>query len=129
MKLATVFSGIGAVEHALETIGIKYELIFACDNGDINPFDLKIKKDYLSLMRSYMLIQEKVSTLNTHEFEDNHGISINEQLNIITNKLKLIREKLEILSEELEANKQIQTVISEMEIVNLVHFQRLHCDE
>jgi DNA (cytosine-5)-methyltransferase 1 len=32
LKLATVFSGIGAIEHALKRMGIIYELVFACDN-------------------------------------------------------------------------------------------------
>lgn len=34
LKLGTVFSGIGAVEHALERLGIQYEIEFACDNGE-----------------------------------------------------------------------------------------------
>lgn len=34
IKLATVFSGIGAVEHALERMNIPFELVFASDNGD-----------------------------------------------------------------------------------------------
>lgn len=35
MKLATVFSGIGAIEQALHRMGIDYEIVFACDNGDV----------------------------------------------------------------------------------------------
>ena len=35
MKLATVFSGIGAIEYALHRMGIDYEIVFACDNGDV----------------------------------------------------------------------------------------------
>lgn len=35
MKLATVFSGIGAIEQALRRIGIDYDVVFACDNGDV----------------------------------------------------------------------------------------------
>ncbi len=34
IKLGTVFSGIGAVEHALDRLGIPYEIEFACDNGE-----------------------------------------------------------------------------------------------
>ena len=34
IKLATVFSGIGAVEHALSRMDIDYEIVFACDNGE-----------------------------------------------------------------------------------------------
>lgn len=35
LRLATVFSGIGAIEHALKRMGVPYELVFACD---IDPF-------------------------------------------------------------------------------------------
>lgn len=34
MKVATVFSGIGAFEMALQKLKIKHEIIFACDNGE-----------------------------------------------------------------------------------------------
>ncbi|MEG1474713.1 MAG: DNA cytosine methyltransferase [Longicatena sp.] len=34
LKLATVFSGIGSVEHALEKLKIEYKVVFACDNGE-----------------------------------------------------------------------------------------------
>lgn len=35
MKLATVFSGIGGIEQALKRLGVKYDIAFACDNGDV----------------------------------------------------------------------------------------------
>ena len=35
IKLATAFSGIGAIEQALKRLGIDYSIVFACDNGDI----------------------------------------------------------------------------------------------
>lgn len=34
VRLATVFSGIGAAEQALQQLGIEHEIIFACDNGE-----------------------------------------------------------------------------------------------
>lgn len=42
LRLATVFSGIGAIEHALERMNIPYHIVFACDNGDI---ELDISED------------------------------------------------------------------------------------
>lgn len=36
IRLATLFSGIGSVEQALERANISHKIIFACDNGDIN---------------------------------------------------------------------------------------------
>lgn len=34
IKLATVFSGIGSIEHALKQLDIDHEILFACDNGE-----------------------------------------------------------------------------------------------
>jgi len=40
LRLATVFSGIGAIEHALKRMSIPHKVVFACDNGDIEvPYE------------------------------------------------------------------------------------------
>ena len=57
IKLATAFSGIGAIEQAFERLNIDYELEFACDNGDIEidvDYDKELKK-----IRRMKTIQEK----------------------------------------------------------------------
>jgi len=36
LKVATVFSGIGAPEQALNKLGIDYDIVFACDNDEID---------------------------------------------------------------------------------------------
>ena len=45
VRLATVFSGIGAIEQALKQMGIEHEIVFACDNGerylDVDVEDIK----------------------------------------------------------------------------------------
>ena len=53
MKLATVFSGIGAIEQALHRMGIDYEIVFACDNGDVelNLLEGEELKDYIKLKK------------------------------------------------------------------------------
>lgn len=35
LKLATVFSGIGAIEQSLERLNIPYDIVFAADNGEV----------------------------------------------------------------------------------------------
>lgn len=35
IRVATVFSGIGSIEHALDRLDIPHKIVFACDNGDI----------------------------------------------------------------------------------------------
>lgn len=34
LRVGTLFSGIGAFEHALQQLGIEHEILFACDNGE-----------------------------------------------------------------------------------------------
>ena len=53
MKLATVFSGIGAIEQALHRLGIDYEIVFACDNGDVelNLLEGKELEEYTRLKK------------------------------------------------------------------------------
>lgn len=42
LKIATAFSGIGAIEHALKRMKVKHDLIFACDN------DTFVKKSFFA---------------------------------------------------------------------------------
>ena len=42
IRLATAFSGIGAIEHAFKRLNIPHEIVFACDN---NRF---VKESYLA---------------------------------------------------------------------------------
>ena len=47
LKLATAFSGIGAIEQALKRLSVEYQIEFACDNGDIEinvDYDQELKK-------------------------------------------------------------------------------------
>lgn len=45
IKLATVFSGIGAIEHALKRMNLENEIVFACDNGDVEILTKNIGMD------------------------------------------------------------------------------------
>ena len=44
IRVATVFSGIGSIEHALDRLEIPHKIVFACDNGDI-PVEYDEKKE------------------------------------------------------------------------------------
>lgn len=45
IRLATVFSGIGAIEHTLDRMELDHEIVFACDNGDVDILSKKIEID------------------------------------------------------------------------------------
>ena len=55
LKLGTLFSGIGAIEQALVRLGIKYELVFVCDNGDI-----EIDIDYEQEKKNILAFKNKI---------------------------------------------------------------------
>lgn len=50
IKLATVFSGIGSVEHALDRLNLDHEIVFACDN------DKFVKQSYFA---NYKITEDK----------------------------------------------------------------------
>lgn len=45
IKLATAFSGIGAIEQAFKRLHLDHSIVFACDNGDIE-IDLDTEKEF-----------------------------------------------------------------------------------
>lgn len=57
IKLATVFSGIGAPEEALKQLGIDFEIVFACDNGER---ELKIDYDEIISNTANMSYEERL---------------------------------------------------------------------
>lgn len=59
IRLATVFSGIGAIEHALDRmVGIEHQIVFACDNGDVDI----LTKD---VQQNIDKIKEEIGGLNS----------------------------------------------------------------
>lgn len=78
MRLATVFSGIGAIEQALRRLNITYEIVFACDNGDVELSLLEGEElsEYARLrkLRSKKILKNakeeaKLENLGIHENE------------------------------------------------------------
>lgn len=57
IRLATVFSGIGAPEEALRQLGEEFEIVFACDNGER---ELKVDYDQIINATSNMTHEEKL---------------------------------------------------------------------
>lgn len=61
IRLATVFSGIGAPEEALKQLDIDFEIVFACDNGE-----RELEKSYEEIINdtSTMTIDERIDYVN-----------------------------------------------------------------
>lgn len=69
LRVGTLFSGIGAFEFALKRLGIDYEIAFACDNGNINPFS-KSFDDISDASKSVVLDLARDSILGDSYFSD-----------------------------------------------------------
>lgn len=95
MKLATVFSGIGAIEQALHRMGIDYDIVFACDNGDVelNLLEGKELEEYTKLkkLRSKKQLKRQDDIDRLEEL----GKKENQIAEDIRSKIQLMPKKLD----------------------------------
>ena len=95
MRLATVFSGIGAIEQALHRMGINYEIVFACDNGDVelNLLEGQELEDYTELkkLRSKKQLKKQEDIDRLEEL----GKKENQLAENIRRKIQLMPNKIE----------------------------------
>lgn len=59
LRIATVFSGIGAAEFALKRMGIPHEIVFACDNGEVDL--LKSEDEITQELKKYATVEERAA--------------------------------------------------------------------
>lgn len=95
MKLATVFSGIGAIEQALHRMGINYEIVFACDNGDVelNLLEGQELEDYTILKK----LRSKKQLKNQEDIDrlEELGKKENQIAEDIRSKIQLMPKKID----------------------------------
>ncbi len=61
IRLATVFSGIGAIEHAFDRMGIEHKIVFACDNGDIEILNKDVATNIDDIAAEINALQEVIN--------------------------------------------------------------------
>lgn len=117
IRLATVFSGVGAIEHALQRLNIDHKLVFACDNGGVNIFGKDINDTFSEIRNELDYLKDHIENLFIPGFESYIEklkndlnlltLSFNELENNIKNKnlnLKTITNKLDIVLNILDEN-------------------------
>lgn len=67
LTVGTVFSGIGAVEHALKRMGVEHKIAFACDNGDVDILSKKIGKEISSIDDAFIECRRVIDGLELSE--------------------------------------------------------------
>ena len=107
IKLATVFSGIGAIEHALDRMGLDHKIIFACDNGDINILSKEIDENLIIIKNEINSLHEIIKNItNCDEIEKKE---LNEKLSNCESRLKDLTKTLS------DCNFDITNTITDLE--------------
>lgn len=110
IKLATVFSGIGAIEHALDRMQLEHEIVFACDNGDVELELPKVSIDIDSMEKELKELKEIVKKVSG-QIKDEENIDYASQLDVMINAVEKeytsLLDKLVITSEEV-LNKAVE---------------------
>lgn len=70
IRIGTVFSGIGAIEHALKRMNIEHKIVFACDNGDVDVLSKKINEDIEVVGVELSALEQIIKKINVVSDED-----------------------------------------------------------
>ena len=114
IKLATVFSGIGAIEHALDRMQLEHEIVFACDNGDVELEMPKVRIDVDSMERELEIIKKTIKKV-CKKIHDEESIDYATQLDVmvagVENEYKKLIEKLNLTEDN---SAIVETLMSEV---------------
>jgi len=107
-KLATVFSGIGAIEHALYRMGIEKEIVFACDNGDLDIFAKEIGLDMDLIGSELSELSSVIEMISSNEeYEDLYKTQLKNMLHEAYKEYCRIKSNLDSIEYSIENIKLV----------------------
>lgn len=116
LKIGTVFSGIGAIEHALKRMSIPHKIVFACDNGDVDIFKKKININIVEVIQELDLLSDTINRLNISVKSDyEYMTDLDNHLNKIRDRIRQIDSLLNINTTD-NISESINNVISEFNL-------------
>ncbi len=110
IRLATVFSGIGAIEHALARMGIEHRIVFACDNGDVDILTKEIGMNIDDIGGELEELQKTVD--DVHDNNDIQDLYKGQLVGMLT---EATAEYKSILSSIIDDESIVPTVFSIMD--------------
>lgn len=113
IRLATVFSGIGAIEHALDRMGIEHKIVFACDNGDIEILTKKIGLNIDEIKNEIPLLKVMIQKLNlSSEVDDLYKRQLYSMFNEMSAEYTIIDEQLpNIPNNNINVQQLLQSIL------------------
>lgn len=116
IRLATVFSGIGAIEHALERMQLEHKIVFACDNGDIDILTKEIGMDVDAIGTELTCLENEVSDIHYDgEVQDIYKEQLIGMLKEANAEYIAVMRIIETLKSNSEALNEVLTTIINME--------------
>ena len=116
IRLATVFSGIGAIEHALERMQLEHKIVFACDNGDIDILTKEIGMDVDAIGIELRSLENEVNDIHYDgEVQDIYKEQLIGMLKEANAEYTAVMIKIEKLGSNVELIKDVLTAIINME--------------
>ena len=71
IRLATVFSGIGAIEQALKRMQLEHQIVFACDNGDVDILSKDVGMNIDAICSELRFLDNKIKEIfDNNEVQD-----------------------------------------------------------
>nr|MCR5083085.1 DNA (cytosine-5-)-methyltransferase [Parasporobacterium sp.] len=95
IRLATCFSGIGAIEHALNRMSIDNEIVFACDNGDVDILSKKIKLDVAEIDKEFLELKKIIGRIQDDDYKEILEAELNRDHKLYENQKREL-EKVDI---------------------------------
>lgn len=115
IRLATVFSGIGAIEHALQRMNIDHQLVFACDNGDVEILTKDIGMDLDEIGTELEELNQIINKIQFNdELEDLYKSQLVGMLEEALGEYRKVLEKITVLNcdENLMVRDTLKKIIS-----------------
>lgn len=93
LKIATIFSGIGAVEQAALRLNIDHKIVFACDNGGVNLYKKSRPYNLEEINKKLIEINKKIKNLIDQDEKSYSHLKKN-----LVNINKKFKKNLEIIT-------------------------------
>lgn len=116
VRLATVFSGIGAIEHALDRMDLDHEVVFACDNGDLEILTKHIGLNVDEIGAELVLLNSLIKDIRFNdEVEELYKNQLAGMLSEALQEYEVVLNRLESVANHDTNLRKVLEVILEME--------------
>lgn len=101
IRLATVFSGIGAIEHALDRMKLEHEIVFACDNGDVDILSKKISADLDEIKTELASLETLIARIQMNaDEEDEYKVQLDTMLKAANAEYQKVLDTIDGIDEQ-----------------------------